>query len=40
MKIIEQVSTPEEEKEMQFIVKNLIAGIKAKMLTLKAKGEN
>ena len=40
MKIIGQVSSPEEEKEIQFIVKTRVDGIRAKMLALKAKKED
>ena len=35
MKVVGQVSTPEEKKEIEFIVKTFIVGIRARTLGLK-----
>ena len=37
MKIVGQISTPEEAKEMEFAVKVTVVGNRARMLALKAK---
>jgi len=39
MKIVGQVSTPEEAKEMEFAVKVTVVGNRARILALKAKKE-
>lgn len=39
MMIVGQVSTPEEAKEMEFIVKTLVVGKRARVLALKVKEE-
>ena len=40
MKIVGQVSSAEEAKEIEFIVKMLVVGNRAKVLALKAKEES
>ena len=37
MKIVGQVSTPQEAKEMEFIVKVMVVGKRAKVLAEQAK---
>jgi len=37
MMIVGQISSPEEAKELELIVKNLVAGIRAKVLANKGK---
>lgn len=37
MKIVGQISTPEEAKEMEFIVKMLVVGNRARVLAEKVK---
>lgn len=37
MLIVGQVSTPEEAKEIEFIAKSLVTGIRARELALKLK---
>ena len=37
MKIVGQVSTPEEAKEMEFAAKCMVVGNRARILALKAK---
>ena len=37
MKIVGQISSPEEAKEVESIVKNLVVGIRAKVLANKVK---
>ena len=40
MKIVGQVSTPEEAKEVEFIVKTLVVGNRARVLAEKIKKES
>lgn len=39
MKIVGQISSPEEAKEMEFIVKMLVVGNRARLLAEKIKKE-
>ncbi len=39
MKIVGQISSPEEAKEMEFIVKMLVVGNRARVLAEKIKKE-
>jgi hypothetical protein len=40
MKIVGQISSPEEAKEMEFIAKALVVGNRARVLAEKIKKEN
>ena len=40
MKIVGQISSPEEAKEMEFIVKNLVVGNRARLLAERGKKES
>jgi hypothetical protein len=40
MKIVGQISTPEEAKEMEFIVKSLVVGNRARVLAENSKKVN
>ena len=40
MKIVGQISSPEEAKEMEFIAKTLVVGNRARVLAEKIKKEN
>lgn len=40
MKIVGQISSPEEAKEMEFIVKNHVVGNRARLLAERGKKES
>ena len=40
MKIVGQISSPEEAKEMEFIVKNIVVGNRARLLAERGKKES
>ena len=39
MMIVGQISSPEEDKEMEFAAKCLVVGIRAKVLAEKGRGD-